>query len=413
LPGFNFFQGPGRFGIVTTLAVGLLAGRGMELVLAGRSKLAVIFSAALVPAAFFSSYLLASGAQFAAETAGQPSALRLGGVSVGEGVTAGLCVAGLILAVAGGLLSLSERGHDESPGRRGRWASPGAALLFGCIAVATLVDLWIVGRLVTYSPMVADPPINHLAESPLRHILKQYAGVPRLLAPGPNFPTVLGASAVPPYLTFGPREYVDPKLRMPEVNLAEKIAWLQRAGVTHVLSFEPLPRDEWPVQPVWTGYDPVLNPAWARFREPLYLYRLDGSRGRASWIDAGPGSTARVVSYSASRVEIEVESVSGGLLALLDLMSPEWQVTIDGAPAEPLRVEGTFRGARVAAGTHHVAWTYRPRSVYWGAAVSVAAFLILAAVAHVRFWHPHRLRLSEKIRTKGNEGNKEIENGQN
>ncbi len=38
LPGFSFFMGPGRYGIVTTLAAGVLAGTGLDVVLRRRSK---------------------------------------------------------------------------------------------------------------------------------------------------------------------------------------------------------------------------------------------------------------------------------------------------------------------------------------------------------------------------------------
>ena len=36
IPGFNFFRGPGRYGIVTTWAIALLAGRGLDGLLARR-----------------------------------------------------------------------------------------------------------------------------------------------------------------------------------------------------------------------------------------------------------------------------------------------------------------------------------------------------------------------------------------
>ena len=46
---------------------------------------------------------------------------------------------------------------------------------------------------------------------------------------------------------------------------------------------------------------------------------------------------------------------------------------------------------RLEPGSHRVVWNYRPRSVLWGAVISVGTLLFLAAVAHVRFWHPARL----------------------
>ena len=65
--------------------------------------------------------------------------------------------------------------------------------------------------------------------------------------------------------------------------------------------------------------------------------------------------------------------------------------TVDGAPAQPLTIDGMLRGVDVPAGSHTVVWSYHPRSFYWGLAVSLVTFLFLAAVAHVRYWHPQRL----------------------
>ncbi len=39
IPGFNFFRGPGRYGIVTTLACALMAGRGLDALVAKRQRL--------------------------------------------------------------------------------------------------------------------------------------------------------------------------------------------------------------------------------------------------------------------------------------------------------------------------------------------------------------------------------------
>ena len=44
----------------------------------------------------------------------------------------------------------------------------GKGLLTGIVFAVTICDLWIVSRLVTYSPMITDPPINHLAESAVK-----------------------------------------------------------------------------------------------------------------------------------------------------------------------------------------------------------------------------------------------------
>jgi uncharacterized membrane protein YfhO len=79
-------------------------------------------------------------------------------------------------------------------------------------------------------------------------------------------------------------------------------------------------------------------------------------------------------------------------------MYPGWQVAIDGAPAEALTIDGMFRGVDVPAGSHTVVWSYHPRSFCWGLGVSIATFVLLAAVAHVRYWHPQRLAFLDSAR---------------
>lgn len=319
LPGFGYFQGPGRFGIVTTLAAAVLAGSVLDGLVSGR-------------------------------------------------------------------------------GRNRQW------FLVGTILLLTIADLFWISRAVTYTQMLQDPPIDFVAESSVRRILSRSSEPVRLYAPGNNLPTILGVASTPPYLPFGPAEYADLDLPMPAEATAAQIERLQRAGVTHVLSFKPLDRDLWPATLVWQGFDAFLNPAWARYREPIYLYRLEGSRGRAALVersalaDAGRGSRVEdralqrpqemsrrssilhprssILEYAANRVVLEVHARTAGQLVLTDLQYPGWRVTVDGRPAESRRFEGLFRSVEVPAGEHAVVWSYRPRCLYWGGIVSAVSMAL-------------------------------------
>jgi hypothetical protein len=268
-------------------------------------------------------------------------------------------------------------------------------VLSSCVLAVTLVDLWLVSGLVRYSEIIDDPPIGHLAESPVREILSRYNGSARIFAPGANLPSVLGAASTPAYLTFGPAEYVDPQLTMPDKASPEQVAWLQRAGVTHVLSFEPLGKPLWPVRLIWQGHDRLLNPAWAR-REPLYLYELQGTRGRTAWADTISGGAVRIAELKSNRVVIEAGSNSGGTVVLTDLMSPGWQVTIDGQPAEGDLFEKMYRAVEVPPGKHQIIWTYKPRGIYWGTTIGLLTFVLLVAAGHLRYWHPQRCRFLDE-----------------
>lgn len=403
IPGFSFFQGPGRWGIVTTLAGGLIAGFALQHIFSDRfTKPLATWSIALFTGiAFLSTWLLAADTDSAIEEirTRNPSAsspLEFAGWELSEPTMTTLAAAGILLAFIGVLLATGVMAR-RSPSA----AAWGKRTLVGLVFLVTLIDFWIVSRQVTESTMISDPPINHLTESQIYQILQKEPPGVRLLAPYPNFPNVLGVSSVPAYLTFGPAAYVDPELTMPTEPVSAKINWLQTAGVTHILSFEALPEDQWPVTLLWQGTDRLLNPAMGRFQEPLYLYRITGSRGRAAFDDAASTGTTRITELSSSRIVVETESDNHERLILTELMYPGWNVTIDSQPATPLTHDKMFRATDLPPGKHTVVWTYQPQDVYWGAGISGIAFLILAGLAHIRFWHPNRLRFpNQKSATK-------------
>ena len=310
LPGFNFFRGLGRWGILTTLGVALIAGRSLTELL---------------------------------------TRLRV----------------------------------------------PTANVLMVLLLGLTTVDFWLVGQSVTYAQLIPTPIYSHVSQSAVANTLKHYPRQPvRLFSRGANLPTILGVASTPVYLGLGPQEYYDERLRMPEPlpfdtdPTPEQVSWLQHAGVTHIVSFEPLNTRVWPARQVWAGFDYFLNPAWAR-REPLYLYELLGSRGRVSWLQTdNANATAEISTYRANEVSADVQSTSGGMVVLTDLTYPGWNVTVDDEPAVAITVEGMYRGVEVPPGKHHVIWRFQPASVRYGLAVTALAVFLLATVAHFRFWHP-------------------------
>lgn len=386
IPGLNFFQGPGRYGIITTLAVALLAGWAFDRLRASSSWAVVLYAAGVVTLAFWSSLTLTAQTQEITELAEQPSLLRIGRLEMTDGFVLMLLVVAVVLLLLAVWQTFSIRRNGPPPLFRN-------GVFTVCILSATLVDLWLVSRHVYYSEVVSDAPIDHLAESPVRQLLDRDQGTARLYALGANLPSALAAST-PVYLTFGPAEYVDPKLTMPVRESPKQVAWLQRAGVTHVLSFEPLTIPLWPVALLWQGYDPLLNPALARYDQPLYLYRLDGSRGRVAWTEPQPEATAAITQITGNRVVIEAETPMPARLVLTDLMYPGWTVSIDGSPAEAIRFEGMYRAVDVPPGRHTITWTYRPLTVSLGACGSGVAFLLLVAVVVVRL---RKLRLGRRL----------------
>jgi hypothetical protein len=252
------------------------------------------------------------------------------------------------------------------------------------VLLATVVDLAWWPAAINYAVLVEQPPLRARDASPLRALLQAEPHPVRLYAPGANIANLLGTSSTPVYLGLGPREYFDARWTMPPADsddfhafTPQRQEWLRTAGVTHVLCFEPLEPRGWDAERVWTGFDPLLNAAWGRFREPLYLYRLRNAPGRAFWAESLATDGIRRVAITPQRVTVETDLPTPGRLILTELAYPGWQVSINGAPA-PEETAGMFRAATVPAGRCVVTWTYRPASVRWGVLLSAAGVAGLA-----------------------------------
>jgi hypothetical protein len=314
LPGFGFFRGPARWGILAALGVGLIVGKAAGSVLKNRSRSKQV-------------------------------------------------------------------------------------IVCSVIFVLTTADLWYVSRVVSVVAVLDGPPLVNLQFSPVRKVLDRYPSPPRVYAPGPNLPNLLGHASVPEYLGIGPAEYYDEELKAPpyEGLTNEFRDWCNRAGITHVLTFDrpklPRPLGYGRGDEIATGApDPFLNPAWARgFLEPIYLIRLAKTRGRVSFANDSyrphPRPSIELTDYWANSATIETSSKEAETVVMTDLYFPGWTVTVDGEPAEGYRFEGMFRAVDIPAGEHTIEWTYSPASVRNGLWISGLSILALLAIGHARFWH--------------------------
>ena len=149
----------------------------------------------------------------------------------------------------------------------------------------TTADFWLVGQSVTYAQLIPNPIYNHVSQSEVANTLTHYSRGPvRLFSRGANLPTILGVASTPVYLGLGPQEYYDERLKMPEPlpfdtdPTPEQVAWLQHAGVTHIVSFEPLDVQAWPVRQVWAGFDSFSQPRVGSSRAAVSLRIAGKSR---------------------------------------------------------------------------------------------------------------------------------------
>ena len=82
--------------------------------------------------------------------------------------------------------------------------------------------------------------------------------------------------------------------------------------------------------------------------------------------NAAPGTNeggARIVSWRADRMEVELDNKQAGILVVHEAFYPGWVAEIDGLPARILRTNVLFRGVEVGEGRHHVVFRFEPFSL--------------------------------------------------
>jgi hypothetical protein len=88
-------------------------------------------------------------------------------------------------------------------------------------------------------------------------------------------------------------------------------------------------------------------------------------------------ASATFVEDGLNRVVIRATLPADGYLALFDTYTADWKVDVDGAAAPLMRADGLFRAVHLAPGQHMVTFTYRPRALYIGGAISGVTALLL------------------------------------
>jgi hypothetical protein len=123
-----------------------------------------------------------------------------------------------------------------------------------------------------------------------------------------------------------------------------------------------------------------------RLKDPAFDHRravivsresISGSSTLAGASPA-PASAGLITAYQSQYVAIETETPTPAVLVLNDANYPGWHAYVNGAPVEILTTNFLFRGVLVPPGKSTVEFRYQPRSFRIGAAVSIAAFMILA-----------------------------------
>jgi hypothetical protein len=135
-------------------------------------------------------------------------------------------------------------------------------------------------------------------------------------------------------------------------------------------------------QEILYGADPIWHDAQRPVYDPRSLAWVDKDAFAEihRYLSEQPTRPSEAVTMTypdPQHAVLEVTLASPGLVILSDIYYPGWELAIDGKPAPIYRVNGSMRGAAVAAGPHRVVYTYAPRSFRIGCLVSVVGLALL------------------------------------
>jgi hypothetical protein len=131
-----------------------------------------------------------------------------------------------------------------------------------------------------------------------------------------------------------------------------------------------------------TRVEPV--PSWQEAQRRL-VDGFDPSHG--ALVEEGvalggpPGlQPAEIVRLTPNQLVVRATVSTPALLVLSEVWYPGWRAIVDGTRQPTYRVDGVVRGVYLEPGSHTVEWQYRPASLQWGGALTLATLLGLIAV---------------------------------
>jgi len=93
------------------------------------------------------------------------------------------------------------------------------------------------------------------------------------------------------------------------------------------------------------------------------------------------GATARVKAWKSNEIIYETSTTGPGLLVMSENFYPKgWGATVDGQPAEMIRVDYTLRGLELAPGKHEVKVSFAPQTFATGNLISISCSLLIYAL---------------------------------
>ena len=263
------------------------------------------------------------------------------------------------------------------------------AFVTAFIAGVTLVDLTWSSQGVADAFVVSAPPVQRLEKSWIRdNLSRREQHNVRLLAPGPNVANLFQVSCVPQYLGIGPAIYFSDALRPPggpkvdgeKYPDATTAAQLERLGITHILTLNPIANPSTHVGEPLSYSDSFLDSVWARRGESAYLYEIVSAPARVVTAPPTALESFRILSAANQSVEVSVNLVEDADVVLRELNYPGWEVWVDGTPSTPKPSELSMRAVSVSAGEHTIKWVFSSQSFQIGLVLSGSVLVLLFAM---------------------------------
>ena len=383
VPGFNLFQGPTRWIIITVIALCVLAGLGLHALLErGLSRRAttrlILFGLALSLAGAAASVVLKGRV----ETLG-PATLRLG----------------VLLLLMGWLF--------RSDLRRPQWAAVLIAVVaLDLISAHLLLNPTLPPEIYradnsTAQALAADGSIGRVFtfaadeeaikfDQYLAHAKKFDGFGPNDLAYWqnlraallPNTAMIDGVSSANNFdslLVGRHQQWLD---RVEAAPWAEALSLLAQMNVAYVISPRDLPL---PIVDRTSAVTIYRNPqVFARAWIAPAEVDLDAVEATL------PGSRVESLTDSGNAVTIRAALPDAGWLILGDTAYPDWQAWVDGQPSEIVVANGAARAVKLAGGAHTIEFRYEPRSFSSGRLISLAALSVIGIGLIAIAWKERR-----------------------
>ena len=419
VPGFDLFQAPTRWLMVTTVALAALAALGAHHMPRGRRARRGGALAATVGGSLLIAGLAAPSLVAGIPPTFGPATVRLG-----------------VVLLLTGILSLLRAWGRRTPEEHALWweAAAGAFLMLDLLTLG-----WSLVPTVDRSLYRGKTTTAHLLEGQRSHARVYWPSDPdhedraydaqyrvkfdylTFEGFGPNDPAYWRGMREDQLPNVGMLDGIasannfDPLLVGRYVDLLE--AAVQRPdivdamGVTHAASDRPRPRGD-PVHvsdaATFYGLPDAPGRAWVvpraehvpkdqtlrammapsfRPTETVLVEERVSGTGRGTHGDLAGARLA--LQDGPNQVTIRAVLDAPGYLVLADTWYPGWRATVDGEPVPLLRANHAFRTVHLAAGEHVVRMVYRPTSVLAGGLISLmTGVVVIVGIAVIRKERP-------------------------